>query len=92
MNVALVVVGILLLIGAGVVFAQQARALVGTLVGAIGLLMAVAGWVRLDGDATLRTVLEYNAAIDQSVPFSPSSRRRVSSWLITSGIFCGSRM
>jgi hypothetical protein len=57
MNLALVIVGILLLIGAGVVFAQQARALVGTVVGAIGLLMTVAGWVRLDGEATLAEAL-----------------------------------
>ena len=58
MNLALVIVGILLLIGAGVVFAQQARALVGTVVGAIGLLMTVVGWVRLDGQATLSEALQ----------------------------------
>ncbi|MET0133182.1 MAG: pentapeptide repeat-containing protein [Kibdelosporangium sp.] len=54
MNVALVIVGILLMIGSGVMFAQQARALTGTLVGALGLLVTITGWIRLEGEATLR--------------------------------------
>jgi hypothetical protein len=57
MDLALVIVGILLLIGAGVTFAQQGRALVGTLVGALGILATVAGWVLLDGGSTLSDAL-----------------------------------
>ncbi|CAM3438099.1 pentapeptide repeat-containing protein [Kibdelosporangium persicum] len=57
MNLALVIVGVLLLIGSGVVFAQQARALTGTIIGAVGLLTAVTGWVMLDGGSTLAEAL-----------------------------------
>jgi hypothetical protein len=57
MNLALLIVGILLLIASGVMFAQQARSLVGTLVGAAGVLATVAGWVRLDDDSTLSEAL-----------------------------------
>ncbi|MET0234162.1 MAG: hypothetical protein ABW224_05970 [Kibdelosporangium sp.] len=67
MNVALVIVGILLLIGAGVVFAQQARALVGTLVGAVGILLTVTGWVQLDGDATLAEALRTGGLVAAAV-------------------------
>nr|WP_157527666.1 pentapeptide repeat-containing protein [Kibdelosporangium sp. MJ126-NF4] len=53
MHVALVIVGVLLMIGSGVVFTQQARALVGTVMGAVGLAATVAGWILLDGGSTL---------------------------------------
>ncbi|SMC93720.1 pentapeptide repeat-containing protein [Kibdelosporangium aridum] len=57
MNLALVIVGVLLMIGSGVLFAQQARALTGTIIGAVGLLFTVAGWVMLDGGSTLSDAL-----------------------------------
>src|SRR3954462_1041932 len=53
MDLALLIVGILLILGAGFSFTQQGRALTGTVVGAIGILATVAGWVLLDGAATL---------------------------------------
>ncbi|WP_083753930.1 hypothetical protein [Actinosynnema sp. ALI-1.44] len=53
MHLALLIVGLLLLIGSGVVFAQQARALVATVTGAVGLAATVSGWILLDGGSTL---------------------------------------
>lgn len=57
MDLALVIVGILLLLGGGFLVVQPGRALPGTLVGAIGVLGTVAGWVQLDGGATLSEAL-----------------------------------
>lgn len=57
MHLALVIVGVLAMIGSGVAFAQQARALAGTVVGAIGVLLTVAGWILLDGGSTLSDAL-----------------------------------
>jgi hypothetical protein len=57
MDLALVIVGILLLLGAGFSFAQQGRALVGTLIGALGILATVTGWVQLDGGTPLSEAL-----------------------------------
>jgi uncharacterized protein YjbI with pentapeptide repeats len=53
MDLALLIVGILLILGAGFSFTQQGRALVGTVAGAVGIAATVAGWVLLDGGATL---------------------------------------
>src|SRR6266481_6086355 len=57
MDLAMVIVGILLLFGGGFLVVQPGRALPGTLVGAIGVLGTVAGWVQLDGGTTLSEAL-----------------------------------
>jgi uncharacterized protein YjbI with pentapeptide repeats len=80
MNLAMVIVGVLLLTASGVMFTQEARALVGTLVGAIGLLVTVSGWVRLDGNATLSEALRTGglaaAAVVAVYALRLSDRRR----------------
>jgi hypothetical protein len=67
MDLALLIIGILLLLGSGFVFTQQARALHGTLIGAVGLLMTVSGWVLLDGSATLGEALRTGGLAAASV-------------------------
>lgn len=57
MNLALVIVGILLLTASGVVFVQEPRSLLGTLVGAAGILATVTGWVRLADESSLSDAL-----------------------------------
>jgi hypothetical protein len=67
MDLALVIVGILLLFGAGVSFTQQGRALTGTLIGAVGILLTVSGWVLLDGASNLSDALKTGGLAATSV-------------------------
>lgn len=67
MDLALVIVGILLLFGAGVSFTQQGRALMGTLIGAVGILLTVTGWVLLDGGSNLSEALKTGGLAASSV-------------------------
>jgi membrane protein implicated in regulation of membrane protease activity len=67
MHLALVIVGILLLFGAGVSFTQQGRALMGTLIGAVGILLTVTGWVLLDGGSNLSDALKTGGLAASSV-------------------------
>jgi hypothetical protein len=58
MNLALLFAGLLLLVASATVFTRQRRALVGTFLGAGGVLLVVTGWVRLDADITLSDALK----------------------------------
>ncbi len=67
MHLALVIVGILMLFGAGVAFTQQGRALTGTLIGALGVLLTMTGWVLLDGGSTLSDALKTGGLAASSI-------------------------